>query len=339
MANSIVRLNLSELASTAALGVNLTNVDIAAKLEAGATQLSTKNSVSVGGVCADQSGNIFVSDFDRHTILKVSEGGQVSILAGIDGTSGHNGTLTNVTTGAKFNAPRGLACDKSGNVYVADTGNHQIRMINPNGRVSHIAGGPALSGFVDGNGATARFNGPRAVAVDNTGKIWVADTGNNSIRRVDQGNVYTFSGDTVGDSENVSSAANAAGANDIFNAPAGIAVDANGDIYVCDTGNDKIKVIKPTGWVYLFSGSGTDGKLKGTTAFDGRFKDLRQCTVDKSGNLYVVDRNTVSGSRVIKIQKTGIQEIVNDLTGTTSNNFVEGVVVSPAGKLFLVVSN
>jgi sugar lactone lactonase YvrE len=340
MANSVVRINLSELASTAALGVNLTNADVAAKLEAGALQLSAKGSISVGGVCTDQSGNIFVSDFDRHTILKISEGGKVSILAGIDGTSGHNGTLTNVSAGAKFNSPRGLACDKSGNVYVADSGNHQIRVINPNGRVSHLAGGPALAGFVDGNGATARFSGPLDVAVDNTGRVWVADTGNHSIRRVEQGTVYTFSGDSAGDKENVSSAASGAGANDIYTSPAGITVDANGDIFVLDTGNDKIKLLKQSGWVYLFSGSGVDGKVKGTTAFNGRFSNLRQCDVDKSGNLYVVDRNVGSGSRVIRFERTGVQEIVNDWAGaTTSNNSVEGVAVSPAGKLFVVVSN
>ena len=297
MANSVVRLNLSEIASTAALGVNLTDADVAAKLEAGASQLSDKGSISVGGVCTDKSGNIYVSDFARHTVLKIDEGGRVTVLAGEDGVSGRNGTLTNVSTGAKFDTPRGLACDNSGRVYVADSGNNQIRVIDPNGRVSHLAGaGDGSSGFVDGDGATARFNGPLDVAVDNTGRVWVADTGNHSIRRIIDGEVYTFSGDSSGDKENVSSAASAAGGNDIYDSPAGLAVDANGDIFVMDTGNDKIKLLKPNGWVYLFSGSGTDGKAKGTTAFDGRFSDLRQCAVDYSGNLYVVDRNAGSDS-------------------------------------------
>ena len=81
MANSVVRLNLSELASTAALGVNLTDADVAAKLEAGANQLTAKGSISVGGVCTDKSGNIYVSDFARHTVLKIDEGGRVSVLS------------------------------------------------------------------------------------------------------------------------------------------------------------------------------------------------------------------------------------------------------------------
>jgi len=341
MANAIIRLNLSELATTAALGVNLTDADVNAKLEAGPLQLADKNSISVGGVCTDQSGNIYVSDFDRHTILKIDEGGRVSILAGEDGVAGRNGTLTNVAAGARFDTPRGICCDKSGNIYVADSGNNQIRMINPNGRVSHLAGaGDGSSGFVDGDGATARFDGPLDVAVDNNGRVWVADTNNHSIRRIKGGNVYTFSGDSSGDKENVSSAASAAGGNDIYNSPAGIAVDANGDIFVMDTGNDKIKLLKRSGWVYLFSGDGVDGKVKGDSAFNGRFSDLRQCDVDYSGNLYVVDKNAGAGSRVIKFEKTGVQEIVHDLAGAGSyNDDVEGVACSPAGKLFLIVSD
>jgi sugar lactone lactonase YvrE len=343
MANSVVRLSLSEIAASVALGVNLTNADVVAKYKAGPNQLSSGalDSVSVGGICADKSGNIFVSDSERHTILKISGSGTVSILAGIDGTSGNNGTLTNVAAGAMFNAPRGLACDNSGNVYVADSENNQIRLVTPDGKVSHLAGaGDGTVGFVDGAGAAARLDTPMDVAVDNSGVVWFADTGNNSIRRIKGGTVYTFSGDLSGDSENVSSAANAAGANGIYNSPVALAVDAGGDIYVCDTGNNKIKLLKPNGHVYLFSGSGASGKTKGTTAFTGEFNNLRQCTCDNSGNLYVIDKNTTSGTRVIRIQKTGVQEIVNDWTGATNyNDEVEGIVVNPSGRLYVAVSD
>jgi sugar lactone lactonase YvrE len=338
MANSIIRLLSSDIASTAALGVNLTDADITAKLEAGPNQLTARGCDEIGGVCRDKSGNLYVSDVANNLILKVSEGGQVSVFAGDElGTSGNNGTLTNVPSlDARFNAPRGLACDNSGNVYVADTGNHQIRVIR-NGIVAHLAGGPALNGFVDGDGATARFDGPFDVAVDNVGIVYVADTGNHSIRRVTEGQVYTLSGDTDGDTSNVSSAAETAGSNAIYDTPKALAVDANGDIYVCDSGNFKVKLLKPTGWVYWFSGS-VQGKDKGTAFNDGEFNDLVQCNVDQSGNLYVVDKNTGSGSRIIKLQKTGVQEIVNDFNGSASNDYVEGVAVSPAGKLFAVAS-
>jgi sugar lactone lactonase YvrE len=343
MANSIIRLLSSDIASTAALGVNLTDADIADKLEAGPVGLAARGCDEIGGVCRDKSGNLYVSDVTNNLILKVAEGGQISVFAGDElGTDGNNGTLTNVPAlDARFKAPRGLACDNSGNIYVADTGNHQIRVIR-SGFVSHLAGGPELSGFVDGDGATARFDGPFDVAVDNAGIVYVADTGNDSIRRVTEGQVYTLSGDSNGDLTNVSSAAQTAGSNDIYNGPKALAVDANGDIYVCDSGNNKVKLLKPDGWVYLFSGpeegTTTADKVKGTTYLDGRYNDLVHCNVDQSGNLYVVDKNTSDGSRIIKLQKTGVQEIVNDFDGSASNDFIEGVAVSPAGKLFAVAS-
>ena len=341
MANSIIRLISSDIATTAALGVNLTDAEIALKLEAGPTGLAAKGSVQIGGVCTDQSGNIYMSDVANNVILKVSEGGEISVFAGDElGTSGINGTLTNVPSlDARFNAPRGLACDKSGNVFVADTGNNQIRVIR-NGTVSHVAGaGDGAAGFVDGDGATARFEDPYDVAVDPAGVLYVADFTNNSIRRVKDGTVYTFSGDSAGDLENVSSAAQTAGSNDIYTNPKALSIDPNGDILVCDSGNFKVKVLKPTGWVYLFSGSTTQGKVKGTTAFDGQFNDLVQSGVDNSGNLYVVDKNSGSGSRIIRLRKTGVQEIVNDFAGATGyNDDLEGVAVSPSGKLFAIVS-
>ena len=140
MANSILRLTLSEIASSAATGVNLTNADVVAKLEAGPTGLLAKGSTSIGGICTDNSGNIYVSDMDQHVILKVDEGGRISVYAGEAGTSGRNGTLTKVAAlTARFNTPKGLACDASGNVYVADSGNNQVRVIHQ-GYVSHLEG-------------------------------------------------------------------------------------------------------------------------------------------------------------------------------------------------------
>jgi sugar lactone lactonase YvrE len=335
MANSIIRLTLSELASTAALGVNLTNADIVAKYEAGPTDLSARGGSSIGGVCTDNSGNIYISDMDEHVILKVNEGGEVSVFAGLAGTSGVNGTLTKVAAGtARFNTPKGIACDNTGRVYVADSGNNQIRVIH-DGFVSHLAGaGDGASGLVDGTGADARFDDPADVCVDPTGTVYVCDRGNHSIRKVTSGTVLTFAGSASGDQDDVAGTAGA-----IFNSPNAITCDNNGELYVCDSGNFKIKRITQSGYVYLFSGSGTQGKVKGTTAFDGRYNDLQQSDMDNTGNLYVVDNNSGSGSRLVMLDKLGIQRIVNDFTGASGyNDELAGVAVSPAGKLFAVVS-
>jgi len=333
MSNNIILLTGGELAQTAALGVNLTDADIAAKIEAGPLGLLAKNSISIGGICTDYSGNIYISDPENHVILKIKEGGVISILAGQAGTSGINGALTKVPiSSAKFNQPRGLACDKSGTIYVADTGNNQIRAIR-DGFVSHIAGqGDGSSGFVGGYGGTAAFNGPYDVAVDSNGNLYVADTGNNSIRIIfSGGRVQIYAGSSSGDAENVPNTTAA-----IFNAPKSVAVDASGIVYVCDSGNYKIKVITPTRYTYLHSGSGVAGKDLGTTAFNCKYNDLMFSDVDRSENLYVVDQNTVLGSRVLKINREGIPSVVNDFNGSAVNNSVIGLALNKSQKLFVV---
>jgi len=336
MANEgrLVRITSSDVASTAALGVNLTNAEIAAKLEAGNLTFAAKSGVSPRGICTDYSGNMYISDYSAHVIYKMDEGGRISVFAGEAGTAGINGTLTNVAAlSARFTNPLGLACDKSGNVYVADTGNNQIRVIRE-GRVSHVAGdGAGVAGSTDGVGGAAKFTTPMDVAVDAKGVVYVADTGNNCIRRVTDGTVYTFAGSTVaGDKEDVAVTREA-----IFSGPYSLTIDANGNIYVCDTGNYKVKMITPNGWVYRHSGSGVAGKVLGTTAFNCRYNSLVASSVDRSGNIYVIDVNAGAGSRLIRISRTGIPSVVNDFTGATDvNSTVISVAFSPAGKMFVL---
>jgi len=337
MANEgrLIRLTSSDIASTAALGVNLTNAEIAAKLEAGEANFASKSGVSPRAVCADYSGNLYVCDRLSHAIYKIDEGGQISTYAGEPGTSGDNGTLTNVAAlDARFTNPRGIACDKSGNIYVADTGNNQIRVIR-DGFVSHVAGdGGGVSGASDGVGGAASFDGPFDLDVDPSGVVWVADTGNNMIRRIIDGTVYTFAGSQVaGDKENV-----AVTAEEIFDAPQAISVDQNGDLFVCDTGNRKIKKVIQTGHVYLHSGSGSLGRSLGTTAFNCEYDTLVRSDIDASGNLYVVDSDVdgSAGSRLLRISSNGIPSVINDFNGTTVDGSVVGVAVSPAGKFFVI---
>ncbi|MEW5852610.1 MAG: NHL repeat-containing protein [Myxococcota bacterium] len=134
-----------------------------------------------GGVAADGAGNIYIADTDNHLIRKLAANGQVSTLAG----SGEPGSCDGVGAEAAFRFPRGVAVDADGNVYVADTLNHLIRKITPDGTVSTVAGATAQSGTSDGTGAGARFDSPEGVAVLSTGDLVVADTGNNRVRRVD----------------------------------------------------------------------------------------------------------------------------------------------------------
>jgi len=133
------------------------------------------------GVAVDVSGNVYVADTDNHTIRKITAAGIVSTFAGMAGVSGNtDGT----GSAARFYATTRVAVDVSGNVYVSDVGYHTIRKITAAGVVSSFAGFPAVIGSSDGTGYAAHFNLPKGVAVDASGNVYVADTGNNTIRKI-----------------------------------------------------------------------------------------------------------------------------------------------------------
>jgi len=342
--NQVVRLALSDLGATPVLGVTLTTAEIAAKLEAGPIGLLFRGSTAVGGVCHDYSGNIYVTDYAQHCVLKIDEGGRISIVAGLPGTAGNNSALMNVAAlSARFNGPQGICCDKSGAIYVADTDNHQIRVIK-GGRVSLLAGdGAQVSGFVDGVGAAAKFHSPTDVAVDKSGTVYVADAGNHAIRKIINGSqVLTISGNinavsgTDADAENV----RASKYIPCFRDPYNIAVDLNGDVYVLDTGNRKIKKITKNGWVYLLSGSGVNGRSLGTTPYNCSYNILGGCDCDESGNLYVLDVGTSNlyGGRLLKVDYRGIPSVIAEFDGSTSDHYMQDVCCSPGQKIFVCVT-
>ncbi|HVM50454.1 MAG TPA: immunoglobulin domain-containing protein, partial [Candidatus Acidoferrum sp.] len=241
------------------------------------------------GVAADSSGNVYVADTDNHTIRMITAAGMVSTLAGAAGLSGtNNGT----GSAARFNKPQGVAADNSGNLYVADTGNNTIRMIAPGGIVSTLAGAPGLSGSTDATGSNARFSEPEGIAVNGAGTlIYVADTWNHTIRQVTSaGVVTTFAGFPGNFGTN-----NATGTNAQFYQPQGVAVDALGNVYVGDTGNQAIRKITSAGLVTTLAGSMLNygsGNGSGTGA---QFWAPQGLALDSGNNLYVADslNNTI----------------------------------------------
>jgi hypothetical protein len=147
------------------------------------------------GIAVDGSGNLFVSDTTNNLIRKITPGGEVTTLAGVVAVSGwQDGT----GSGALFNQPGGLAVDVSGNLYVADTANSVIRKITPAGVVTTFAGLSTIGGLMDGAGSNAWFNQPRDVAVDASGNLYVADTGNAAIRKVTPAGIVTTLALTAG---------------------------------------------------------------------------------------------------------------------------------------------
>jgi sugar lactone lactonase YvrE len=235
----------------------------------------------VTSVARDSAGNLYAADSSTNIIVKVTSAGGATILAGSTGVAGmQDGTGTN----ALFSRPGGVAVDSGGNVYVADAGNAVIRKVSSSGVVTTLAGSPSSRGNRDGAGSSAQFNNPSGVAVDAAGNVYVADTYNNSIRKVtSSGTVTTLAGSTIrGDADGTGSAAQ-------FDNPTGVTVDTSGNVYVADAYNATIRKITSAGTVTTLAGSaGIIGANNGT-GINALFNLPIGVTVDNSGNVYVAD--------------------------------------------------
>ena len=234
------------------------------------------------GVAVDGSGNVYVADTVNNLIRKITPYGVVTTLAGSVGGGSSNGT----GSAAEFYQPHGVATDLSGNVYVADSGNNTIRKITSSGVVTTLAGS-GTEGTLDGTGTLAQFGGPCGLAVDSHGIVYVADTSNNSIRKITPSGVVTTFAGVSGLYTNGSS--DGSGRTASFDLPNGIAVDSSGNVYVADSGNGTIRKITAGGVVTTFAGTaGQIGSSDGsgaTASFDG----IDSVAVDGSGKLYVPD--------------------------------------------------
>lgn len=221
------------------------------------------------GLAQNSAGTFYIADATNHTIRALNSSNVVSTFAG---SAGNTGSADGTGTAARFNYPTGIAVDSSGDVYVADTTNNLIRKITPAGVVSTLAGVVAVSGWQDGTGSGALFNQPQGLAIDSSGNLYVADTGNSVIRKItSSGTVSTIAGlSTIGGLKDGS------GTEAWFNQPRAVAVDSSGNVYVADTGNAAIRKITSSGSVTTLaltvgttsggsSGSGSSGSSGGTT--------------------------------------------------------------------------
>ncbi len=194
------------------------------------------------GIARDSAGSLYVADAQNHTIRKVTAAGVVTTFAGSAGAAGYadgNGSA------ARFNYPTGIAVDASNNVYVSDTTNNLLRKITPDGTVTTIAGLVGVAGSSDGVGSQALFNAPGGLAVDAVGNIYLADTGNSTIRKITPaGDVTTIAG-----LPGVAGNKDGTGSDAWFNQPKALTVNVDGNLYVADTGNAEIRQVRPSGVV------------------------------------------------------------------------------------------
>lgn len=248
--------------------------------------------VSPKGIALDHNGNLYVTDHDSHTVRKISTAGVVSTLAG---KGGYEGGTNGTRSAARFRYPLGIAVDRNGYVYVADSGNHAIRKISPSGVVSILAGSGSLLkyGYLNGKGTAARFQGPSAVAVNAQGVLFVTD--NATVRKITAAGVVSTLAGTPG----IDSHTDGTGSGAQFSSPSGICVDAAGNLYVADAA--AVRVVSPSRVVTTLAGPGA-GNTEGTGSA-ARFSGLSGCVVDVTGLVYVVD----SGNhRIRKVTAAGV---------------------------------
>ncbi|HEY1791373.1 MAG TPA: hypothetical protein VGG34_00530, partial [Opitutaceae bacterium] len=286
------------------------------------------------GTAIDPSGNIYLADLGNYEVRKITASATTSTLAGTPDMGHADGT----GAAAEFYLPSGVGVDPSGNVFVADQSNDVIRKITPAGVVTTFAGTPGSNGSADGTGPAAQFNFPYGLAVDGSGNVYVADKGNNTIRKITPAGVVTTLAGTPG----AGGSANGTGAAATFNQPLGVAVDAAGNVYVSEGNSETIRKITPSGAVTTLAGTaGASGSADGTGAA-ARFALPIGLTVDPAGNVYVAD---ATNDEVRKITPAGVVTTVagsaqqaGSADGTGSNArffYPTGVVIDPSGNLYL----
>ncbi len=191
------------------------------------------------GVAVDGNGNLFITDAMNNTVRKITPAGIVTTLAG---TATVPGSVDATGGSARFNFPTGIAIDGNGNLFVADTTNNIIRKISSAGTVSTLAGLAGVSGSTDGDGVNALFNHPGGLAIDGGGNLFVADTGNSTIRRISpSGNVTTFAG-----LPGIAGLQDGVGSQAFLNQPQALGFGSDGNLYVADTGNAALRKISST---------------------------------------------------------------------------------------------
>jgi sugar lactone lactonase YvrE len=258
------------------------------------------------GVAVDARGNVYITDQQTNRVRKVSADGKITTFAGRAASSALDIGDGGPATSALVQGPTGVAVDGQGNVYIAE--DHRVRKVNPAGTITTIAGGRNRGFTGDGGPATsAELFWPSGLAVDKQGNLYIWDTNNKRIRKVSpNGTITTVAGTgTAGFSGDGGPATSAQLGGTVGGALQGLAVDGQGDLYIADGANDRVRKVSPGGTITTIAGSTTNGVCSGISfggdggpAVSAKLNCPTGVAVDGQGNLYIADR---ANNRVRKV--------------------------------------
>jgi uncharacterized protein (TIGR03437 family) len=270
-------------------------------------------------VVVDGNGNIYASDSGRNSVRKVDQGGTITTFAGGKGAgfSGDGGPAAE----ALLNDPVGLAVDGSGNLYIADLVNNRIRKVDTSGTITTVAGNGQLGYSGDGGSAlAASFNNPHDVAVDGDGNLYIADTNNFVVRKVDKAGIVTTVAGNGTVTENVNGSGPATSVAIV--SPWGLAIDKEGNLFIAEFLGYKVRKMDRSGNVVTVAGSGNLGYSgDGGPATSANLWALVGVAVDGAGTIYIGDN---LNNRVRKVTQPRAAPSVNDLGIVNNASFAAG---------------
>lgn len=295
------------------------------------------------GIAVDESGAIYVADTFNNRLRKIDAAGVITTIAGTGVPSPGSGD-GGPSTRANLYWPTGLKLDGSGNLYFTDTGNMRICRISPGGVMTTVAGVNGWPGYDgdDGPATAAHLSWPKDIAFDATGNLYIADTANHVIRKVSPtGDITTFAG--VGGDASVNGGYSGDGgpaASARMNQPSGLAVDSNGNLYVSDTNNFRVRRISASGVITTVAGNGTKGYSgNGRAATEAQLAHPAGLAFDEAGNLYIGDGASVrmvgADGTIRTVAGNGLMGFSGDgESATTAQTGSWGVAFDSAGRLY-----